>query len=688
MSAPGLQVALDHMRQGRPELAAQLCRQLVAADPQDFGARHLLGIALLARGDYAGAESQLARAVALDPSVAGVHYNHGNALQRLGRFQQAVASYDAALHCKPDFAEALRNRGDAQLAMGNAGDAADSYRQALAQNPRFLDARLNLGDALLRTGRHAEALASFDQFLANERTHAGAWNQRGSALYALGRMAESLDSYERAVALAPQSPEPHDNRGLVLQAMGRMEEAVASHGAAITRSPRFVTAWIRRAMALRALRRYDDALADADQAVTLAPGDPMAHNARGIVLNDLARYEDALVDYGQALQHSPGFAEALNNFGNALYDLGRMDEALDALDRAIALRPGYAEALSNRGLVLHDTRRFDAAAIAYDTALASQPGHAEALKRRASLRLVQGDYAGGWADYGASLQHARLAPGIARGLPWWEGEPLAGKSILLSEPNGLGDTLQYWRFIPQLQAMGAEVAFLCKPSLFALLRSSPWPVRLLSEVAPSDAFDLRCELWSVPRLLGTTPATIPTPVPYFAVEAERIAHWAARLPEAPLRIGVCWQGNPERKIDAGRSIPLAAFAPLSRVPGVRLVSLQKIHGLDQLRDAPKDMHVHDLEPGFDEGSDAFLDAAAVMASLDLVVSSDTAIAHLAGALGRPVWLGLKWMPEWRWMLDRDDSPWYPTMRLFRQPARGDWEGVFEAMARALQERVR
>jgi tetratricopeptide (TPR) repeat protein len=510
-----------------------------------------------------------------------------------------------------------------------------------------------------------------------------AWHDRGGFLFALERWPDALASYEKVIALDPRLPEPHDNRGLVLQRLGRHAEAIEAHAAAIARNPGFGIAYVRRAMALREFGRFDEAHVDAERGVSLMPGVPIALNARGITFSDLGRMEDAVADFRQAISAAPQFAEAINNLGNTLHDMGSFEEAIACFDEALRLRPGYPDALSNRGLSRHELGRLDTAMSDFDAALAARPGFAEARKRRAALHLLRGDYAAGWRDYGASLQalDAReRANAHAHDIPVWQGESLAGKSLLLSEPNGFGDALQYWRFIPRLLAMGATLAFQGRPELFELLRSSGWPVRFVAAGEELPGFDLRCQLWSVPRLLGMGIADIPADVPYLFADPARVARWSRLCAPGRLNIGICWQGKPGRKIDAGRSIPLAAFAPLAGIPGVRLVSLQRGHGVEQLRGLPTGIRVVEPDPTFDGGADAFLDTAALIQSLDLVVTSDTAVAHLAGALGRPAWLALKWMPEWRWMQERTDSPWYPTMRLFRQSTRGDWPGVFAAIA--------
>ena len=535
----------------------------------------------------------------------------------------------------------------------------------------------------------SDVLATLERAIARDPGDYRAWHERGGVLFAMGRMADALASYERVIAIEPRLAEPHDNRGLVLQRMGRFGEAIDSHGAAIARNPRFGVAYLRRAMALREFGRFDEALADAERAVALQPRSAAALNARGIVRDDLGELAAAVDDFQAALQLSPGLVEARNNLGNALHGLGRYGEAMAAFDEAIAARPGYAEALANRALSLQELERFDDAMAGYDAAIAARPRFAEARKRRGALHLLRGDFEAGWTDYDHAVNAARAREAAVDGTPatpWWEGQGLQGKSILVSEPNGLGDLIQYWRFIPVLQAMGASVGVRAPAAMRRLLGGSPWQPRWIDDGDDAADFDFQAHLWSVPRILRMDAASIPAATPYLRPEPAAAARWKHLLEPGKLNIGINWQGKPGRKIDAGRSIPLAEFLPLARVPGVRLVSLQRKVGLEQLRALPEGMRVVDPGPGFDAGPDAFVDTAGLMAGLDLVVSSDSAVAHLAGALGRPAWVALKRVPEWRWMLDRPDTPWYPGMRLFRQPRPGDWRSVFMAMAGTVQRR--
>ena len=684
---PDFQLALAHARSGQRAHAEHVCRGLLEANPRDVDALELLGVLAMERGSSAESLALLQQAMLVDPSRPGVHFAHGNAALAMARHKEALASYERVLQLAPGSVDAMRRRADTLLLLGRADEAARGYQSALEANPGQPDVALQLGGALLQAGRAAHAREAFEWLLARWPDDVRAWVNHGNALFALGEFDQALASYERAIGLAPQLAEAHDNRGMALLALGRAEEAIASHGAAIEFAPGFAPAWYRRAMATRATGRHAEALPDAEHALALAPGDALAWNARGVVRNDLGQYAAALDDFRQAIRIAPGMVEAWNNAGNALHDLGRFDEAIAHFERALSMRPDYPEALSNRGLSLQELSRYGEARAAFDAAIAARPDFAEALKRRAGLRLLQGDFDGGWRDYGASLATRPAVAGGRHGLPAWNGESLRGKSILLTEPNGFGDVFQYWRFVPRLLEMGAQVTFLGDPRLFRLLGSGGLAVTFIGSIDEAgQGFDFHCELWSLPRVMHVDPFGLPAPAPWLFAEPQRSGQWRHLLRPGAFNIGIAWQGKPGRKIDSGRSIPLREFVALAGLPDVQLLSLQRGEGLEQLHALAGEMSIVDPGPLFDTGEDAFLDTAALVQELDLVVCSDSAIAHLAGALGRPAWIALKHVPEWRWLLDRGDSPWYPGARLFRQQRRGDWAGVFAQMREALAAR--
>ncbi|HMK84627.1 MAG TPA: glycosyltransferase family 9 protein, partial [Steroidobacteraceae bacterium] len=349
-----------------------------------------------------------------------------------------------------------------------------------------------------------------------------------------------------------------------------------------------------------------------------------------------------------------------------------------------------AENHTNIGIILKRLGRHREAAASFGRALAYKPEDPSARFALAFLYLALGEFALGWPLYEARFDVPALGnPARRFNVPRWNGTRLlAGKTLLVHAEQGLGDVIQFCRYLPLLAAQGASVVFEVMPSLKALLRTLPAAIRLVGRGEPLPPVDYYCPLLSLPLAFNTRLDTIPAQVPYLTAEPRRSAHWMQRLGAlAGLRVGVAWQGNlaVEKLIWArGRSIPLTALEPLAQLPDVRIVSLQKGPGLEQLRDVPFAERIIDLSADLDRGPDAFLDTAAVMAGLDLVISSDTSIAHLAGALGRPVWTVLAASPEWRWGLERSDSPWYPTMRLFRQTTDGDWNAVVAAIVEALQ----
>jgi hypothetical protein len=324
--------------------------------------------------------------------------------------------------------------------------------------------------------------------------------------------------------------------------------------------------------------------------------------------------------------------------------------------------------------------RLDEALASYDRALAIKPGYATVLADRGHLALLEGRYAEGWRDYEFRLEIVQAPDRLIASWPQWKGEDLREKRIIVYEELGLGDVILCSRFLTLLASRGARVTFLVRATLHRLFRPFAPSVRLVDQPPPGETFDFQSSLMSLPGHLNTTLENIPANIPYLCPEEPLVALWREKLGSQGFKVGICWQGNPDNPEDLSRSIALRCFQSLALVPGVRLIALQKRDGLDQLEDLPSDMRVETLGQDFDNGPDAFVDTAAAMSCLDLVITADTSIVHLAGALGRPVWVALKHVPHWLWMLNRTDSPWYPTMALYRQEVRDDWASVFHALA--------
>jgi tetratricopeptide (TPR) repeat protein len=573
------------------------------------------------------------------------------AAHRRGDLDVAEAGYRAILAAQPNHFDAAQLLGAVLAMRGRNAEAEPVLRRAIALNPKVAAVHNNLGNVVKGQGRVEESLADYGRAIALDPRYADAFNNRGNVHLELGRNAEALADYERALALDPGNINALQKSARILVELGRAEDAIDRNDRALAREPNSAEAWVRS----------------------------------GNVLTRLKRHADALARYDRALVLDPAHVDALTNRSASLERLGRAEEALAGLDRALALKPDSAGTLNNKATILKSLGRLDEAWPVYEKALALAPDDAETRANHGMALLMSGDFARGWADYEARWKktaNAALRPVLK--VPEWRGQPLAGKSILVFAEQGLGDVVQFARYLPLLRERGAAVTLLVAEKMHAILRPAFPDVVIASKVG-TRAFDFQCALMSLPLGFGTRVDTVPATVPYLKPDTARVAHWRERIGTDGFRIGICWQGSPDPDVDAGRSPPLAAFAPLATVPGVRLISLQKHTGTEQLTHVA--FKVEALGDGFDPGPDAFVDTLAVMESLDLVISPDTSIAHVAGALTRPLWIALKRVPDWRWMLNRPDTPWYPTARLFRQETAGDWGGVFARMREALGSAV-
>jgi tetratricopeptide (TPR) repeat protein len=565
---------------------------------------------------------------------------------------------------------------------GRRAEAAALYRQVLITAPHEAEALHLLGVVALQEHRFAEAERLLAQALTIAPDHAEALNNRGTALRALGRLDEALASYDKALAARPSSVAVLNNRGNVLARLGRLDEARADFDRALEIEPDSTEARNNRGNALRCRGRLEAALARCEEALFLSPGDAVALYRRSNALNDLGRLEEALASYDEALAIRPDFAEALTGRAHALCQLGRTEEALESCDRALAVKPDCAEALNNQAIARQQLGRLDAALAGFRAAIAVKPDFALAHWNEALCRLAAGDFTLGWQKYEWRWRcdfadNAKPVPATPR---WLGKEPLSGKKIFLHAEQGFGDTLQFCRYAPAVAALGAQVTLGVPGPLKSLLETLPGVERVVSEYDPAGSFDFHCPLMSLPLAFGTRLESIPAAVPYLSDDRFRTAAWRRRLAGYPgVKVGLVWAGSgrlaaPEGRglvAERRRSMCLDQLSRLGAVAGTTLVSLQKGQGASQARPAPPGLVIHDWT---DELAD-FADTAALVAALDLVISVDTAVAHLAGALGRDVWVLLHDSPDWRWLREREDSPWYPTMRLFTQASRGDWAGL-------------
>ncbi len=616
---------------------------------------------------------------------AGALFAQGLDAYRQGQLERAEASLGELLRCAPDHFDGLHLAGLVAARRGRPQLAVELIRRAIGRNGAIAAAHRHLGNALCEAGRLEEALGSYAKAIELQPGFREAHVNRAMALLVLRRPAQALADFDRAIALGVAEAHVHAFRASALIDLGRPQQALDSCDLALAREPGHAVARVNRAAAAYLLGLYAQALADCDRAILHDANLAEAHAYRGAALYALQRLDEALASLDTALALQPGSAFAANFRALGLLDLQRPQQALDSADRAIALRADLADAHNTRGLALADLRRFEESIASFEQSTLLQPHNPEPAFNRGLRYLQAGRFDLGWDLYeGRPMPDRGAASGRGQRARWDGSQALAGRTILAHSEQGLGDTLQFCRYATLLRACGARVILAVQPPLRALLRTLGPGIEVIAMGDPVPAHDFVCPLLSLPRAFQTRLDTIPAAVPYLRPDPQRVARWRERLGITSERlIGIRWQGSTGRA-DAGRSFSLRYFEMIAGIPGVRLVSLQKDAGSEQMRELPVHWRVEDLGRDFEPGgADAFLDVAAVMESLDLVITSDTSIAHLAGALGRPAWVALKWVPDWRWMLDREDSPWYPTLRLFRQERPGDWHGVFEGMRAAL-----
>ncbi len=591
-------------------------------------------------GDAARAEALYRKVLCVQPENAEAWNLLGAACVQLRRLDEGIDYLRRAVALQPAFAAAHENLGVAFAHLHRYDEAAVAFRKAAAHNPANPGAHAHLGHALVQVSqtRHAEAAAGQTP------------PPSAAARTRLEALSEAVAAFRQALRLRPGDTRLLDTLGWNLLALGRRDEAVSSFQEALRLDPGFARAQSNLGEAYRQLGRLADAEACFRAALVLEPDNAETFNRLGAVLVMQDRLDEASAALRECLRREPNHFSALQNLASAAFEGGDVEEARGLLRQAVALKPDYPAVHMALGQAL----------------------------------LLLGEFEAGWREYEWRWFTPEYTPRPFP-QPCWRGEPLAGRTILVYAEQGHGDTLQFLRYAALLKARGATVVVECQPALVELLTRTPGVDRVIPLGSPLPPFDTHAAVLSLPAVFGTTLATLPANVPYLFADPERVARWRSELSAEPgFKVGLVWQGNPKFTGDRKRSPALAHFAPLARVPGLRLYGLQKGHGREQIGPLAEVLPLTDLAGRFDDNS--FADAAAAMTCLDLVVTSDTAPAHLAGGLGVPAWVVLHASSDWRWLRGRDDCPWYPTMRLFRQERPGDWDGVFARVAEALREK--
>jgi tetratricopeptide (TPR) repeat protein len=560
--------------------------------------------------------------------------------------------------------------------LGHLDEAERLCRAILSANSDHFEAIHLVAIIQSRRGLHVEALANYERALAIRPDHAQAIHNRGLTLYQLMNFEQALASYDKALTILPDYAEALYSRGIALKDLKRYDEALASYESALAIQPNNAEVLNNRGNMLKVLKRFDESLASYDQALAIRPDYVEAISNRGLILHELKNFDQALACYDQALAIRPNCAEVLYDRGNTLRELKRFEEALIDYDKALGIQPNYPETLFNRGLTCHDLHRFEDALSNYSQALIAKPDLTDVHLNEAICHLLIGDFDRGWEKYEWRWQSDQ-AQNTKRNFaqPMWLGlDDIADKTILLHAEQGFGDTIQFCRYVRLVAEKTPNVILEVQPSLKRLLSVVTGARIVLARGEPLPHFDLHCPLLSLPRVFATRLATIPPIQQFLSIPRELLSKWESKLgPKIKPHVGIVLSGSPVHKNDNNRSISLNALLALLNLP-IQVVSLQKdVRSEDQ---STLNAHAVDIANFGPELTD-FLDTAALVSLMDVVISVDTSVAHLAATVGRPTWILLPFTPDWRWMLDREDSPWYSTARLFRQPRIGDWDSVIQ-----------
>jgi tetratricopeptide (TPR) repeat protein len=641
-AASELVEGLAHHQGGRVGQAEALYQQVLVREPDNADALHLLGMLAHGANRHEEAVGRIARAVQLKGNVAPYHNNLGVVLQALGRHHEAGLCFAQALAVSPNYVEAHINFGNALQSLGLPGEAVLHYRRAIELKPDSAEAHNNLGNVRLAEGDGRAAEACFRAALAIRPAYAEAWLNLSGALKEADRFEEAVACCQEALHLAPDLAEAWSNLAAILSAMERLDPA--EHAA-------------REALARK-------------------PGLAEPHVVLAAIQQAQGKFREAEASSREALRLRGNYAEASNNLGNAVQEQGRLQEAEVHYRAALRSKPKLADAHYNLGNVLRLGRRLAEAGACYEQAIRLRPGYVKAHWNLAHTLLLAGDLERGWEEFEWRWKK-KDTPARCFAQPAWDGAPLEGRTILLHAEQGLGDAIQFIRYAELVKRSGGTVLFECPAKLAGLFETARGIDGMTPAGAALPAFDVQAPLLGLPHIFHTTLADIPAGVPYLAAGADYRSKWKERLAGyAGRRIGLVWRGNPQHGEDRFRSLSPETLSPLAGISGVTWFNLQfgehtaspPIHGLVDLGPETED----------------FRDAAAAVEQMDLVISADTSMAHLAGALAKPVWVLLPCVPDWRWLLDRDDTPWYPSMRLFRQWRRGEWKPVIAAVREALE----
>jgi tetratricopeptide (TPR) repeat protein len=561
------------------------------------------------------------------------------------RVGEAIELLRRVVALRPDIPEAHSNLGTMLAMAGKFDESIASFRSATALRPDTPAFHSNLGNALRGKGDRIGAIAEYRESIRLRPDYADAWNNLAGLLESCGQKEQAAEAFGKVAALRPADADASYN---FAKASAATDQAIAAYQHAIELRPNFLEAIMELLVVLGNKGRIDEAIELGRRAVVLRPDLSATHNNLGWALQKKELFNEAAAEYQRAIELQPEYPEAYNNLGSVLFEAARFGEAIRALQKALSFQPDHAAIAANIGIMM----------------------------------LTVGEFEHGWPLYEGRRHVIPVSLDRRSQKPRWDGSDLAGKRIVIQSEQGFGDTIQFARYVPLVRNRGGRVTLQCQPDLTKIFRTLEGVEEVISDKDPLPDFDVHTRLLSLPGLFRTNLNSIPNKVPYLFADPTLVEHWRQRIASEPpeLKVGLSWAGSPTHPQDHHRSLRLAALAPLAGVPNVRFYSLQKGDAGRQALSPPPGMGMTDWTADLRD----FADTAALAKNLDLVIMVDSAVAHLTGALGVPTWVLVQHIPDWRWLLNRTDSPWYPTMRLFRQPRRWDWETPIRQMAEELR----
>jgi len=672
---------VQHHQAGRIREAEGIYKQILAADPNNAHALHLLGVLASQVGQGEQALEFIRRAIALNPTAAPYHANLGAALATLGRYEEAIEEYHRALLLQPGLLDAHANLGVALARMGKFDAAVESLEAARQIDPKNLKILESLASALSQAGQQEKAIEILQQALALRSDFAPTHLTLGNALLKLNRADEAMAAYRAALALRPEYAEAQANLSGIICERGKLDEAIELARRSLANQPESPQAWYHLGRALHKQNRLDESAEALGRAVALRPRFAQALGELGAVLIKTGALAQAVEALRQSLEIEPA-AEVNHSLGLALRAQGKFTEALAAYKKVEAFGFRDARLFNNIAEIEHRLGQYDEAIEYFQKALEIQPDFPLARWNLSIVQLLTGDYREGWAGYELRWKANSIPlPQRYSERPVWDGSDPRGRKILVDCEQAFGDSLHFVRYIPLIAQRGGKPILAAPPELRRLFQTVPCLEQIICPPQELPAFDAQCPLLSLPHLFGTTLQNVPANVPYLFADPALEERWKKRVPQdGRLKIGIVWAGSPGYKENVTRSPSLAAFGPLGAIPNTWFCSLQKGDAAREALDPPEGLQITDWTAELQD----FADTAALMANLDLIIGSDTAVIHLAGGMGKPAMVLLAYVPGWPWLLEREDSPWYPTMRLFRQPKFGDWKTPMERIVKAVR----